>query len=87
MLIVFMLEVCNKVEEQLVGEQLEGLVDLIYKLYGSCSYSGVLWLKKLCYILESQLWVGIVVEDLELELFELLDEMDNVVCEVCWMGV
>lgn len=39
MLIAFMPEVRNKVEEQLVGEQPEGLVDLIHKLHGSCSYS------------------------------------------------
>ena len=37
MLIAFMPEVRNKVEEQLVGEQPEGLVDLIHKLHGSCS--------------------------------------------------
>ncbi len=50
MLIAFMPEVRNKVEEQLVGEQPEGLVDLIHKLHGSCSYSGVPRLKKLCHI-------------------------------------
>ncbi len=55
MLIAFMPEVRNKVEEQLVGEQPEGLVDLIHKLHGSCSYSGVPRLKKLCHTLESQL--------------------------------
>lgn len=49
MLIAFMPEVRNKVEEQLVGEQPEGLVDLIHKLHGSCSYSGVPRLKKLCH--------------------------------------
>ncbi len=51
MLIAFMPEVRNKVEEQLVGEQPEGLVDLIHKLHGSCSYSGVPRLKKLCHTL------------------------------------
>jgi two-component system sensor histidine kinase BarA len=40
MLIAFMPEVRNKVEEQLVGEEPEGLLDLIHKLHGSCSYSG-----------------------------------------------
>jgi HPt (histidine-containing phosphotransfer) domain-containing protein len=53
MLIAFMPEVRNKVEEQLVGEQPEGLLDLIHKLHGSCSYSGVPRLKKLCQTLES----------------------------------
>ena len=75
MLIAFMPEVRNKVEEQLVGEQPEGLVDLIHKLHGSCSYSGVPRLKKLCHTLESQLRAGTAAEDLEPELLELLDEI------------
>ncbi|HFT1456781.1 TPA: Hpt domain-containing protein, partial [Klebsiella pneumoniae] len=87
MLIAFMPEVRNKVEEQLVGEQPEGLVDLIHKLHGSCSYSGVPRLKKLCHTLESQLRAGTAAEDLEPELLELLDEMDNVAREACRMGV
>lgn len=86
MLIAFMPEVRNKVEEQLVGEQPEGLVDLIHKLHGSCSYSGVPRLKKLCHTTESQLRAGTAAEDLEPELLELLDEMDNVAREACRMG-
>ena len=77
-------EVRNKVEEQLVGEQPEGLVDLIHKLHGSCSYSGVPRLKS-CAIPESQLRAGTAAEDLEPELLELLDEMDNVAREACRM--
>ena len=84
MLIAFMPEVRNKVEEQLVGEQPEGLVDLIHKLHGSCSYSGVPRLKS-CAIPESQLRAGTAAEDLEPELLELLDEMDNVAREACRM--
>lgn len=41
MLIDFLPEVRNKIEEQLVGENPEGLVDMIHKLHGSCGYSGV----------------------------------------------
>ena len=83
MLLAFMPEVRNKVEEQLVGEQPEGLLDLIHKLHGSCSYSGVPRLKKLCHTLESQLRAGTAAEELEPELLELLDEMDNVAREAC----
>ncbi len=83
MLLAFMPEVRNKVEEQLVGEEPEGLLDLIHKLHGSCSYSGVPRLKKLCQTLESQLRVGTAAEELEPELLELLDEMDNVTREAC----
>lgn len=86
MLIAFMPEVRNKVEEQLVGEQPEGLVDLIHKLHGSCSYSSAAAEKAVPY-LESQLRAGTAAEDLEPELLELLDEMDNVAREACRMGV
>lgn len=81
MLINFLPEVRNKVEEQLVGEDPENLVDAIHKLHGSCGYSGVPRLKHLCHLIESQLRGGTPAEELEPELLELLDEMDNVTRE------
>ena len=81
MLIAFLPEVRNKVEEQLVGEEPENLVDTIHKLHGSCGYSGVPRLKHLCQLIESQLRSGTPAEELEPELLELLDEMDNVTRE------
>lgn len=48
MLIDFLPEVRNKIEEQLVGENPNGLVDLVHKLHGSCGYSGVPRMKNLC---------------------------------------
>jgi two-component system sensor histidine kinase BarA len=81
MLVAFLPEIRNKVEEQLVGEKPEDLVDAIHKLHGSCGYSGVPRLKNLCHLIEGQLRSGIAPEDLEPELLELLDEMDNVARE------
>ncbi|MDA8478570.1 two-component sensor histidine kinase BarA [Citrobacter sp. Awk 4] len=81
MLLDFLPEVRNKIEEQLVGENPEGLVDLIHKLHGSCGYSGVPRMKSLCQFIEQQLRNGIKEEELEPELLELLDEMDNVARE------
>lgn len=81
MLIDFLPEVRNKIEEQLVGENPEGLVDLIHKLHGSCGYSGVPRMKNLCQLIEQQLRSGTKEEDLEPEFLELLDEMDNVARE------
>ncbi|WP_202303379.1 two-component sensor histidine kinase BarA [Dryocola clanedunensis] len=78
MLLAFLPEVRNTVEEQLVGENPEGLVDMIHKLHGSCSYSGVPKLKKICLTLEHEMRSGVAPQDLEPELLELLDEMDNV---------
>lgn len=78
MLLAFLPEIRNKVEEQLVGEAPEGLTEAIHKLHGSCGYSGVPRLKNLCHLIEHQLRSGTPAADLEPELLELLDEMDNV---------
>ncbi|MBS5775186.1 MAG: two-component sensor histidine kinase BarA [Enterobacter cloacae] len=81
MLVEFLPEIRNMVEEQLVGEAPSGLAEGIHKLHGSCGYSGVPRLKKLCHLIEHQLRSGVAAEDLEPELLELLDEMDNVARE------
>lgn len=81
MLIDFLPEVRNKIEEQLVGENPNGLVDLVHKLHGSCGYSGVPRMKNLCQLIEQQLRSGVHEEELEPEFLELLDEMDNVARE------
>lgn len=78
MLLSFLPEVRNTVEEQLVGENPAGLIDIIHKLHGSCSYSGVPKLKSLCMTLEHEMRKGVSPHNLEPELLELLDEMDNV---------
>ncbi|ECG1193366.1 two-component sensor histidine kinase BarA [Salmonella bongori] len=81
MLIDFLPEVRNKIEEQLVGENPDSLVDLIHKLHGSCGYSGVPRMKNLCQLIEQQLRSDVREEELEPEFLELLDEMDNVARE------
>nr|WP_086940253.1 two-component sensor histidine kinase BarA [Thaumasiovibrio occultus] len=69
--------------ELLVNEALDGnTVDLwppIHKLHGSCAYSGVPKLKKLCNEIETQLKKEASLDEIEPELFELVDEMNNVV--------
>jgi len=81
MLVAFLPEIRNKVEEQLVGENPDDLVGAIHKLHGSCGYSGVPRLKNLCHLLEQQLRSGTPESELEPEFLELLDEMDNVTRE------
>ncbi|SQA99726.1 Signal transduction histidine-protein kinase BarA [Cedecea neteri] len=81
MLLEFLPEVRNVLEEQLVGDKPEGLIDIVHKLHGSCSYSGVPRMKKLCQTLEHELRHGVAPEEMEPEILELLDEMDNVVRE------
>lgn len=85
MLIDFMPEVRELIEAQLAGQKpdAEALLAIIHKLHGSCGYSGVPKLKNLCHLVEQEMRNGIVPEQLEPELLELLDEMDNVTWEAC----
>ncbi|ELR65368.1 BarA sensory histidine kinase [Photobacterium marinum] len=78
MLLDFMPEVEMLVNEALDGKDIE-LWPPIHKLHGSCAYSGVPRLKNLCNTIETELKANANVEDIEPELFELIDEMNNVV--------
>ncbi len=71
----------NQVIEMALNDSEYSASDLlhhIHKLHGSCSYSGVPHLKKVCETLEQALRSGSTVQDVEPELFELQDEMEKV---------
>ncbi|WP_299020583.1 two-component sensor histidine kinase BarA [uncultured Photobacterium sp.] len=78
MLLDYMPEVEMLVNEALDGKHIE-LWPPIHKLHGSCAYSGVPRLKNLCYTIETELKAEAPIEDIEPELYELIDEMNNVV--------
>ncbi|MEH0875182.1 two-component sensor histidine kinase BarA [Pectobacterium cacticida] len=78
MLLDFLPEVRQRIVRILEGETDDDIAELIHKLHGSCSYSGVPRLKRLCRYLEQQLRNGAPARDLEPEWLELLDEIDNV---------
>ncbi|PSW04708.1 two-component sensor histidine kinase BarA [Photobacterium lipolyticum] len=78
MLLDFMPEVEMLVNEALDGKDID-LWSTIHKLHGSCAYSGVPRLKNLCHTIETQLKANSTVGDIEPELYELVDEMNNVV--------
>ncbi|MFC1507732.1 two-component sensor histidine kinase BarA, partial [Pseudomonadota bacterium] len=78
MLLDFMPEVEMLVNEALDGKDID-LWSSIHKLHGSCAYSGVPRLKNLCHTIETQLKANSTIEDIEPELYELVDEMNNVV--------
>lgn len=78
MLLEFLPEVRHVLEQQPLDDNAQKIKDIIHKLHGSCSYSGVPRLKKLCLLLETELTQGVAPEMLEPEILELLDEMDNV---------
>ncbi|WON76329.1 two-component sensor histidine kinase BarA [Serratia sp. UGAL515B_01] len=78
MLVEFLPQVSDRVRALLEGEPDDSILELIHKLHGSCSYSGVPRLKQLCFYLEQQLRQGVNSSDLEPEWFELLDEIELV---------
>ncbi len=78
MLLDFLPQVSGRVQAILDGAPDDGILDLIHKLHGSCSYSGVPRLKQLCFYLEQQLRQGVSNDELEPEWLELLDEIELV---------
>ena len=78
MLIDFLPDVHALVESNMAENNPVGLRDIIHKLHGSASYSGVPRLKQLCQQLEQSLRANNDIAIIEPELFELLDEMENV---------
>lgn len=78
MLVDFLPEVRTLVEQFMETNNPTGLRDIIHKLHGSASYSGVPHMKKLCQELEQSLMKHEDIAAIEPELLELLDEMDNV---------
>ena len=81
MLLDFLPEVQAKVEQSLAENRQNGLREIIHKLHGSASYSGVPRMKQLCREIEHSLRLNGDVSALEPELLELLDEMENVAQE------
>ncbi|MGY3570761.1 two-component sensor histidine kinase BarA [Vibrio paucivorans] len=80
MLLEYIPEVNGIVDQAVESDNFdsEQLIHHIHKLHGSCSYSGVPRLKKVCAELEKALRSGAQIEDIEPELFELQDEMEKV---------
>jgi len=81
MLLDFLPEVEERVESAMASNDVVGLREIIHKLHGSASYSGVPRLKQLCQQLEKSLHQESDIEALEPELLELSDEMANVARE------
>ncbi|MDI6936978.1 Hpt domain-containing protein, partial [Serratia sp. Se-PFBMAAmG] len=81
MLLDFLPEVEERVEKCIASNDVAGLREIIHKLHGSASYSGVPRLKQLCLQLEKSLHQESDIEALEPELLEMSDEMANVARE------
>lgn len=81
MLVDFLPQMANVVNLALADPQYSAsdLLHHIHKLHGSCAYSGVPKLRRVCANLEQALRSGVTIAELEPELFELQDEMINVI--------
>lgn len=81
MLVDFLPQMANVVNLALADPQYSAndLLHHIHKLHGSCAYSGVPKLRRVCTNLEQALRSGVTIAELEPELFELQDEMINVI--------
>lgn len=80
MLVDYLREVETVVNTALEDEEypVSDLLHHIHRLHGSCSYSGVPRLRKICASLEQALRNWASIDELEPELFELQDEMAKV---------
>ena len=78
MLVDFLPEARLKVETAMAQQDATALREIVHKLHGSASYSGVPQMKNLCFQLEQSLLHQESLDAIEPELLELLDEMDNV---------
>lgn len=81
MLLEFLPEVHEKIALFIAANDVTGLREIIHKLHGSASYSGVPRMKQLCHQLEKELLQASDIDALEPELLELQDEMENVAKE------
>ena len=81
MLLDFLPEVHEKIDAFMAAHDVQGLREIIHKLHGSASYSGVPRMKQLCRQLEQNLRQSDDIDALEPELLELQDEMENVARE------
>ncbi|MEB6222608.1 two-component sensor histidine kinase BarA [Pantoea anthophila] len=81
MLLEFLPEVHAKMAQFMTANEVTALREIIHKLHGSASYSGVPRMKQLCHQLERELLQASDIAALEPELLELQDEMENVARE------
>ncbi|WP_336748681.1 two-component sensor histidine kinase BarA [Pantoea vagans] len=81
MLLEFLPEVHAKMAQYMATNEVNTLREIIHKLHGSASYSGVPRMKQLCHQLEQGLLEASDIDALEPELLELQDEMENVARE------
>lgn len=81
MLLLSVPETLNLLTKAIDDEACEQVLSIVHKFHGACCYTGVPKLKSLAETIETSLKNECVLENIEPELFELQDELENLLVD------
>lgn len=81
MLLLSVPETLNLLTKAIDNEDCEQVLSIVHKFHGACCYTGVPKLKSLAETIETSLKNECVLENIEPELFELQDELENLLVD------
>ena len=81
MLLLSVPETLNLLTKAIDDEDCEQVLSIVHKFHGACCYTGVPKLKSLAETIETSLKNECVLENIEPELFELQDELENLLVD------
>ena len=81
MLLLSVPETLNLLTKAIDNEACEQVLSIVHKFHGACCYTGVPKLKSLAETIETSLKNECVLENIEPELFELQDELENLLVD------
>ncbi|KTD98967.1 two-component sensor histidine kinase BarA [Pseudoalteromonas sp. H71] len=86
MLLLSVPETLNLLTKAIDDEDCEQVLSIVHKFHGACCYTGVPKLKSLAETIETSLKNECVLENIEPELFELQDELENLLVDAKMNG-
>ncbi|KTF19524.1 two-component sensor histidine kinase BarA [Pseudoalteromonas sp. 10-33] len=86
MLLLSVPETLNLLTKAIDDEDCEQVLSIVHKFHGACCYTGVPKLKSLAETIETSLKNECVLENVEPELFELQDELENLLVDAKMNG-
>ena len=81
MLLLSVPETLNLLNQAISNEDCQQVLSVIHKFHGACCYTGVPKLKALAEVIETSLKNKCALENIEPELFELQDELENLLVD------
>lgn len=81
MLLLSVPETLSLLAQAIADEDCKQVLSIIHKLHGACCYTGVPKLKSLAETIETALKSNCVLATIEPELFELQDELENLLLD------